>query len=603
MAPARKMSLARLCGAALLLSAGGLRCQKVDYAYQVANKPEIDSREFQFTRVAGQSATGNLATPGGNRVVTLTPRPQAFNTADSPNRLYVYIFNGTGAAEAALVTATTCAGGLNGTITITTANSHTGEWRISSATSGIQEAAYSNPGQYYTVAVPAGTVPLYQQVWVPKRGVVTIEGSGVLSTAITQQTPDINGFVASQSFYAAIRNMVMLGMASTSSTGAAIKFVGTVQGQITSLLSGGWASGLDLRGTVEARVYNVEVRDAKPATGVSFFYDGAGGLDLIVDHFTSYNNAAAPPAACLQLRSGDTITVSNSTLVGCRYGLLMDPTGAPGPTSGAVKHVIFDGVWFDHSAINNVYGISGGGSAIQFLRFDNCYFGSATNNGIILDGSTGTIDRISIDSSYVHFNGQSGMNIINTTNFSLTNSSVYNNSSTATNGATTPGQFAGLLFQGASTQGIKISDNVLGSTGASNTEQSSVLIATPAIDFITITNNTFVGSVGAPLNDSSTGLNKVVQDNLGLAGPITAASGTTLAMQGFDIAMINVTGTAAVSTIAGPWNGRTIMLLKQDTGSISFGAGGNIALAFTLAQNESARCTYATTSAKWYCVK
>src|SRR3982751_5505997 len=579
MAPARKMSLARLCGAALLLSAGGLRCQKVDYAYQVANKPEIDSREFQFTRVAGQSATGNLATPGGNRVVTLTPCPIGINTTDSPNRHYVYIFNGTGAAEAALVTATTCAGGLNGTITITTANSHTAEWRISSATSGNQEAGYSNPGG------------------------VTIEGSGVLSTAITQQTPDINGFVASQSFYAAIRNMVMLGMASTSSTGAAIKFVGTVQGQISNLLIGGWASGLDLRGTVEARVYNVEVRDAKPATGVSFFYDGAGGLDLIVDHFTSYNNAAAPPAACLQLRSGDTITVSNSTLVGCRYGLLMDPTGAPGPTSGAVKHVIFDGVWFDHSAINNVYGISGGGSAIQFLRFDNCYFGSATNNGIILDGSTGTIDRISIDSSYVHFNGQSGMNIINTTNFSLTNSSVYNNSSTATNGATTPGQFAGLLFQGASTQGIKISDNVLGSTGASNTEQSSVLIATPTIDYITITNNTFVGSVGAPLNDSSTGLNKVVQDNLGLAGPITAASGTTLAIQGFDIAMINVTGTAAVSTIAGPWNGRTIMLLKQDTGSISFGAGGNIALAFTLAQNESARCTYATTSAKWYCVK
>src|SRR3982751_1459980 len=100
MAPARKMSLARLCGAALLLSAGGLRCQKVDYAYQVANKPEIDAREFQFTRVSGQSVTGSLTAPGAGKVLSFAPCPQGFNTTDSPNRHYVYIFNGTGAAEA-----------------------------------------------------------------------------------------------------------------------------------------------------------------------------------------------------------------------------------------------------------------------------------------------------------------------------------------------------------------------------------------------------------------------------------------------------------------------------------------------------------------------
>src|SRR6185369_12054560 len=114
----------------------------VDYPLQVARPPALDTRTFRFTRTNGASASGNLSSAGAGKTITVTPCPFGVNGTDVYH--YVRISGGTGTAEAVLITGGTCTSGLaSGTIIVTTANTHTGAWALTSATAGIQEAIWA----------------------------------------------------------------------------------------------------------------------------------------------------------------------------------------------------------------------------------------------------------------------------------------------------------------------------------------------------------------------------------------------------------------------------------------------------------------------------
>jgi hypothetical protein len=112
--------------------------QQIDYARQVSNKPDVDVREYEWSRRNGAGASGTL-TSSGSKTITLTPCPKGLAGSDSVH--YVYISGGSGTAEAALITGGSCTGGsTSGTIIVTTANTHSGAWTVRSATDGIDEA-------------------------------------------------------------------------------------------------------------------------------------------------------------------------------------------------------------------------------------------------------------------------------------------------------------------------------------------------------------------------------------------------------------------------------------------------------------------------------
>jgi hypothetical protein len=113
------------------------------------NETSVGAQTYDFTP---QSLTEAL-TGGIQNVVTLTPCPQG--VAGTNTRHYLYVYGGTGTAEAVLITGGTCtSGAATGTLIFTPANSHTGS-SIKSATVGIQEALYAHLWSPREIRLPA----------------------------------------------------------------------------------------------------------------------------------------------------------------------------------------------------------------------------------------------------------------------------------------------------------------------------------------------------------------------------------------------------------------------------------------------------------------
>lgn len=113
-----------------------------------------DVRAYQFTRTVGAGVAANLSSSGSGKVLSFTSAPKGIAFSGS-GATRLYISGGTGAAEAALITATTCpaAGIVACTVTITTANAHSGAWAATSGSGGVQEAVCSTPVAGGVVAI------------------------------------------------------------------------------------------------------------------------------------------------------------------------------------------------------------------------------------------------------------------------------------------------------------------------------------------------------------------------------------------------------------------------------------------------------------------
>lgn len=127
----------------------------LDWRRQIKNQPFRDALSFQFDRTSGTSASGDLSA-SGIVTMTLTDVPLGVNGADTNH--YIRISGGTGTAETVLITGgSAVAGAASGTIICTTANAHTGAWKVTSATAGLQEAVNdASASSYKSIFVPPG---------------------------------------------------------------------------------------------------------------------------------------------------------------------------------------------------------------------------------------------------------------------------------------------------------------------------------------------------------------------------------------------------------------------------------------------------------------
>lgn len=148
--------------------------QLIDAKTQIKNLPYLDSRAYDWDEVNGTGASGDLSSPGAGKVITFQEAPQGIAVG-----CYVYITGGTGTAEIALITAETCSlsGYGAGTITVTTANAHSGAWQVGTATAGIQEALSVLPVTGGTVLVAAGTHTTFATIRVRGHAIV-LKGEG-----------------------------------------------------------------------------------------------------------------------------------------------------------------------------------------------------------------------------------------------------------------------------------------------------------------------------------------------------------------------------------------------------------------------------------------
>lgn len=129
-----------------------------------------DSSKFNF---APQSPGGSLS--AGDNTITLAPVPLGVNATDASH--YLYISGGTGSSEPCLINGGTAVSGQpSGSIRINCANTHTGQWSVSSVAAGIPEAIYAG-GNTAAVKIPAGAITVHGPIYCPLNSSIAGAGS------------------------------------------------------------------------------------------------------------------------------------------------------------------------------------------------------------------------------------------------------------------------------------------------------------------------------------------------------------------------------------------------------------------------------------------
>ncbi|HYM76914.1 MAG TPA: hypothetical protein VE377_13130 [Candidatus Dormibacteraeota bacterium] len=145
----------------------------------------------------GQSPADNLGV-AGNNTIHLSPCPLGLDTSNSATAQYYVYISGTGTAEAAPVTGGSCPAGGSGTITVTTAYTHTLGYTVGSANSGIQEAINDAGAWHATItllpASASGTpnYTVYAPVFLNSRKAL-LSGYGALVQCFTRTACLIDG--------------------------------------------------------------------------------------------------------------------------------------------------------------------------------------------------------------------------------------------------------------------------------------------------------------------------------------------------------------------------------------------------------------------------
>jgi hypothetical protein len=547
---------------------------------QITNKPFVDVRQFQFTRVSGSGTSGSLGTPGAGKTITFSSCPLGVGGADAGHS--VYISAGTGTAEAVLITGGTCTGlsTAAGTIVVTTANAHSGAWQVTSATGGMYEAILANS--------PRSVIVLPRQLEVYASTVITksigIRGLGGLdSAAITQNTADTPVFtmIGDTTLFDITLEDILIGPA----TGATP-----------------WSS----RATIEIRnagtvvVNNVRIYGSNGS--VPAIYRGISMESCITCYIT--NNI-------IEHTVDRGIEVSGS---GVRYtgdlwitGNTIHTTGGHGLHTG--DYVA--GVYIRNNefyAPQNSYAIAIEGSQSG----DCCYFittndispvsrdGGLNAGGILMDA----VGIIFVEGNNIWADQAPAISITN----SVLDSVVTGNNMSCEG-------IACVSNAGA----VKVLSNVFnGATAASAVGVSNTAAATQT----EISSNQFQhfsggGAVAVSLNASSTG--NILQNNscsncatfatytgtsitggsnwaLGSATP-TLASAASITINPTSEAYF-ISGTTTVQTITGGWINRTIRIIFIDAAPGGVNVGGNIARAQAAVQYQSITLTFDGTN--WF---
>ncbi len=168
----------------------------VDYPRQIKRPPALDARTYQFTRTNGSGVSGTL-TSAGAVSITFTPCPLGVAGADAAH--FLYIFGGTGTAESVLITGGTCtSGAASGTVSFTSVNTHSGAWKVSSASGGIREAILVSDGNA-TIDIPSGTTIVSatangEAITVDKLNIV-LRGTGSGTILQARDSASLNGVI------------------------------------------------------------------------------------------------------------------------------------------------------------------------------------------------------------------------------------------------------------------------------------------------------------------------------------------------------------------------------------------------------------------------
>ncbi len=553
----------------------------------------VRSELYNFSmKVKGYPVT---LTGGVAATVTLGPVPVGVNGTNTNH--YLYISGGTGTAEAVLITGGNAISGRPiGTITFTPANNHSGNWTISSATAGIQEAMWST-GTEVHVQVPAGQVHCYATVTIPLAGGgISGHGSNISVLMFHNLTQDF--FITTnntQSFF--FRDLAIIPGSTTGAAGG-----GQTAGAAIHNIFGTWIS-----------LYSVNLGYVG-YFGVYIGVLAAGGiLDIrncqIICNYQAIHGTIYPQINGLQVIGNrgftDTPPVGSAGIYlfetaggfisnylqangPLEYGLYIDTAG------GYCNEVSVTNFYADFWTIGGIY-VNGSGPCAHWelsnfrLNDDSSVIGSSPGLGIVLQ--TGVINWEISNGNIGSDNA--GLAIIGCTNVSVSNVRIFPASATGAAGGTGYEVFDGdhISFVGCSYGNI----DILTANGA------GLIIQAGTTDYLTVVGCTFqVTTQASKLAFIGTVTHAKIANNSGISNFAKSAASAiafTFPMMD-DQDMLTITGTAAATSVSGLREGQIGILIFTNALPGIWTAGATIGNTFTPTQNVPVK--FAFTGGKIY---
>jgi hypothetical protein len=540
--------------------------------------PFIISKPYNFSAQPG----GVLAV--GNNTITLAPVPFGVNGSDANH--YLYISGGTGTPEAVLIAGGTAISGTSsGTVIVSCASTHTGTWTISSATAGIQEALNLLPAGGGWVVVPAGNNVTYAKITLPKDNIM-LTGVG-LGSIIQPTGGSFDCLYANNTHYTIIANLQIAGSGMTGTVWA-LNLQSVAQFVIEDIKIISMPNGINLVGSIIVHLNRLTINNCSNGYGVNI----TGGGDTALENMVMDNSGTYAYAGICIAATGGTF-ISNCDIIHCSNGLLVNPATGANVVALFVESCYFDSGG-DGISITPASTGSGGAPAVSIVYFTDCWVSSNSGHGVIL-GGTGSMRNVFFSHLIAFGSGNEGVLIQATAGPVQISDSVIGSNSQTTAGAANN---INVVFA----DDFVIVDNVIGGPIWTLTEKAAYAISVggASSNFSIVGNALYAGTAGT-LNDTSTGIDKSIANNRGASYSFpTIASAATITVPTMHPDAVFLSGTTAITTISGGYQGAKITFLKTDTGTISFNTGGNIASAVTLAQNGRVDCIYNASYSLWF---
>lgn len=551
------------------------------YSQVIAGQGSVIASNFNF---AAQAPGGTL-NPGSNSI-TLRPVPPGVNGTNV--NYYMYASGGTGTPESCLVTGGTAVSGApSGTIIMTCANSHSGQWTVQSASAGIQEAATTIPSGG-NVLVQAGTWNIYGQISIIGQGVCVSGVSTFPAVVLNWLGPSTGNIIFEDGPHSpggvgqgnCLQNLRIIGPA-TSNTNTGIYINNQAQLNLKNINIDYVNNGIYQTGEITQRgTWDNIVILYNNGDGITFNADNGGNTFL--NNIQIACTDVGLTSIGIHILGDAAEDITNTYVTGCGKDALIDP-----PSGQTARFGNWINVYLDCNPGQGLVINPPPGGIVNDWIFANSASACATQDGVYI-GSTGTISQIKFTDYKSVINGHHGFDILGGTNITI------NGAWSLGNSIASIGVYDGLYAAGNVTSLNITGGQFNGSYYDVGTTQSYGIAIGSGVSNWSVTGNQLSGNANGPLTDSSTTPYRVYANNVGAPTVPTMASAASFDPGPLDPAVIGLTGSTALTSIARGWDQRRITFINTTFSPLTV-------LNATVPALGSVDCTYVYGYTGWFC--
>lgn len=373
-------------------------------------------------------------------------------------------------------------------------------------TAAIQSAIDTLPSAGGLVMIPAGTYVVSSPLTLTEGAQLQGEGSGsILRAASGSLNSDIIrvGDGTSTISFAAIRHL-KISADGQKTGGSAIALNRAYRIWLESLSLEFQYRGVYIRNSTAIWLNRSDIRDTKE-NAITIESDLGQGFEWYIDSVLCDNPTVTNIGTGLLWNGGESLHVTHSNFQRFTNGFVVDTSSGRESRFGFI-----DGMICDFSSDNNIRLTNSGSGATVGLTFTNCWSGTATNYGVLIDRpGAGLVQGMRWVGGKVFHNGLAGFRIAGGQDTHISNCDVIANSQTISSAR------HGIEIGGNISEFSIIGCRIGGGYQQGDTQGYAVHIDAGTSDHYIIASNDCHGNNNTPkINDNGSGANKVVANNL-----------------------------------------------------------------------------------------